>query len=149
MSLEELLMDNKLPEEIIDKLLPALQNLAKHIAINGSTNDDSLKLILQNSGVPSEEWALEELACWSKILLKISYNNSEREDIVNELKIRGIPDFPAILVVDLMVDLCLGDSFSVEPRTIDFGMLKPQQEAIRTLTVEGALRRVIVKNNQM
>jgi len=95
-------MNNQLPGEKSNKLLPALLPLAKCIGSGTVPEEHILQEILHSVGVETEEWAVEELVSWIKILQKASTasNDDERAAITAELQGRGIPMAPAILAID-------------------------------------------------
>jgi len=97
-------MSNQLSEEKLNKLLLALSPLAKHIATGNMPDQDALKQVLLSVGAEREEWALEELELWAKILQKASTasNDAERAAIEMELQNRGIPEASTILAVDIV-----------------------------------------------
>ena len=93
--------NNRLPDEKLARLLPALSLLAEDISEKISLNRDSLAEILASVHIGREEWAFEELGIWSKTLEKARDNSdgAQKDALVAELKSRGIPEFPAILSI--------------------------------------------------
>jgi len=140
-------MSNQLSEEKLNKLLLALSPLAKHIATGNMPDQDALKQVLLSVGAEREEWALEELELWSKILQQAPTvsNDDEKAAIIAKLQGRGIPEAPAILAVDAAIPPPL----IVQPQNIDFGCLKPEEGANATLKVRGKLVRATVRNNRL
>jgi len=94
-------LNNRLPDEKLAKLLPALSLLAEDIGERNSLNSDSLAEILISVGVDREGWAFEELGIWSKTLEKARDNSvdAQKDALITELKSRGIPEFPAMLSI--------------------------------------------------
>jgi len=140
-------MSNQLSEEKLDKLLLALSPIAKHIAAGNIPDQDALKEILLSIGIETEEWAIEKLVSWTKILQKASTDATDDEKAASakELQDCGVPEASAILAVDAATPPPL----SVEPQNIDFGCLKPEEEANATLKVRGKLVKVIVHNKRL
>jgi hypothetical protein len=139
-------MSNQLPEEKLNKLLPALSLLAKRIGAGVTPAQHALKEILLSIGVQEEGWALQELELWSRKLqqARTVSNDDEKTVIAAELQNRGIPSAPAILAVDA----ALPPPLIVEPQNINFGCLKPGEGANATLRVSGGSVKVIVRNNR-
>jgi len=140
-------MSNQLPEEKLNKLLPILSTLAKHIGSGTVPKEHVLEEILRSVGIEAEEWAVEELVFWSKILQEASTasNDDEKAAFAVELQNRGIPEAPAILAVDAAIPPPL----IVEPRSINFGSLKPGEGASATLKVSGQLLKVTVRDSRL
>ena len=140
-------MNNQLPEEKLNKLLPALSLLAKRIGAGVTPDQHTLKKILLSIDVQKEGWALQELELWGKILEQActASNDDERTDVAAELQNRGIPMAPAILAVDAAIPPPL----IVEPQSINFGCLKPSEGANANLKVSGQLLKVTVRNSRL
>jgi len=140
-------MTNQLPEEKLNKLLPALPLLAKRVGSGVTPDQHVLKEILHSIGVQEERWALQELELWSQKLQQVHTvsSDSERTTITAEFQGRGIPMAPAILAVDAAIPPPL----IVEPRSINFGSLKPDEGANATLKVSGQLLKVAVCNSRL
>lgn len=130
-------MDNQLPVEKLNKLLPALSHIAERISTGNRMDRNMLTEILLDTGIDKEDQALEELELWSQILGKArnASSDAEKNAVVAELRGRGIPEFPAILAADSASPKPL----SVEPQHIDFGCLMPGEGANATLQVSGGL----------
>lgn len=94
-------MENKLTEEQLNKLLPALSLLAEDVGAHISINPNSLKEVLLNVNAEKEEWAIKELELWSKILQGPGNNpaNDRKTATIAELMSRGVPEFPAMLAI--------------------------------------------------
>lgn len=140
-------MNEQLPEEKLNRLLPALEPIAEHIGTGNMPDKHALEAILLRIGVEREEWALEELKCWSRILEQAhtASNVTEKAAIIEELKGRRIPEFPAILAVES----ASGKPLTVEPQSIDFGYLRPGEEANATLKVSGGPVKITVRNSKL
>ena len=95
-------MNNQLSEEKLNKLLPALSPLAKRIGAQTILEAHVLKEILSSIGVEVEEWAIEELVFWAKILQKASTaaTDDEKAAIAKELQDHGVPEASARLAID-------------------------------------------------
>lgn len=140
-------MGEQLPEEKLNRLLPVLSSLAKYIGTGNMPSRHALEELLYAVGMEGEEWAIEELELWGKILeqARTASNDDERTAIAAELQNRGIPMAPAILAVDAAIPPPL----IVEPQNIDFGCLKLEEGANATLKVSGGAIKVTVRNNRL
>jgi len=93
------------PSEIeLNKLLPLLSVIAQQIASNKVTDHDFLISLLSNSDNSSHAWALEELQKWSDILRKVSLKPGQEESIIGELQDLGVPEAPAVLAVNAVIN---------------------------------------------
>ena len=95
-------MNNQLAEEKLNRLLPALSPLAKCIGARIVPEEHVLEEILRSIDVAPEEWAIEELVFWTKILQKASTaaTDDEKAAIAVELQSRGIPEASATPAID-------------------------------------------------
>ena len=93
--------NNRLPDEKVAKLLPALSLLAEDLGEKMVIDSNSLREILVSVGADQEEWAYEELKIWLRSLDKVkdNPNNARKDAVIVELRNRGIPEFPAMLAV--------------------------------------------------
>lgn len=93
--------NNRLPDEKVAKLLPALSLVAEDVGEKISLDSNSLREILVSVGADQEKWAYEELTLWLKSLDKVKDhpNNVYKDAVIVELKNRGVPEFPAMLAV--------------------------------------------------
>ena len=145
-------MVNRLPEEQLTKLLPALKPMADLVGEGIIPDRSALKTILLGIGLnklDKEEWALEELTRWCTILVQAQSDpkSSDKTALIAELQERGIQEFPAILAVDLATS---GKPLSVKPQSIDFGSLWPKESPSETLEISGGnLKRVGNKSNRL
>ena|GEM_PF-1334003 len=94
-------MNNRLAEEKLNKLLPALSLLAEDLGEKTMLDPVSLRAILLSADVDHEEWAQEELQLWLQSLDKAKKNptKTQKDAAIEELKNRGIPEFPAMLAI--------------------------------------------------
>lgn len=94
-------MDNKLADDRLKRILPALSLLAEDLNEKASLGPNSLREILLSVDADHEAWAHEELALWLQILdrVKRNPNQLQKDATITELKHRGIPEFPAMLAV--------------------------------------------------
>ena len=140
-------MSSQLPEEKLNKLLPALPLLAERIGTGTVPEQHVLKDILRSISVEAEEWAVQELVLWSKLLQRAhtAATDGAKAAIAEELQSRGIPEYPAILAVETAIPPPL----TAEPRSVDFGSLKPGEGAHATLKVSGQLLRATVRNSRL
>ena len=63
--------NNRLPDEKVAKLLPALSLLAEDLGEKMVIDSNSLREILVSVGADQEEWAYEELKIWLRSLDKV------------------------------------------------------------------------------
>ena len=140
-------MGKQLPEEKLNRLLPAVSLLAKCIGAGGTPDQHTLKEILHSIGVQEEGWALQELEFWGRKLqqARTVSSDTEKTTIAAELQGRGIPIAPAILAVDATIPPPL----IAEPQSINFGCLKPGEGANATLKVSGQLLKVTVRDSRL
>jgi len=94
-------LDNRLADDKLNRLLPALSLLAEDVGERASISADSLREILASVGEDQEEQAFAELQLWAKTLEKVRDNpdDSRKNAVIAELRNRGIPEFPAMLAV--------------------------------------------------
>lgn len=131
-------MREKLPGELIEKMMPVLSELAKLIGYGSNTDLDALQEILSRVGLDNNRKALDELKQWQKILVKVRNmpdDTDEREQAVAALEKRGVRSAPA----ELAVYHAAAKPLTCEPDTIDFGVLKAGEAANATLKVSGRL----------
>ena len=94
-------MDNRLADEKLNRLLPALSLLAEDLGEKAVLDSISLHEILLSIDAGNEAWAEEELKLWIQSLdkAKKNPNKAQKDATIAELKSRGIPEFPAMLAV--------------------------------------------------
>jgi len=140
-------LEEQLPEDKLNKLLPALRPLAEYVSAGDTIDRRTLLDILSSVGVDREDWALQELQRWGNILMKAhsASTDAEKNAIESELQNRGI----SISHSQLAVFLAGPQPLSVEPQYIDFGCLTPGQGADATLTVSGGSVKATVRNNRL
>ena len=97
-------MEERLPEDKLSALLPALSLLAERIGAGEVLEHSALREVLLDVGINEQAWAIEhsnllELEKWTGILKRARDSSSESEDalVVEEFRARGIPEFNAIL----------------------------------------------------
>ncbi len=137
-------MDNRLPEDKLNRLLPSLPELAKQIGLQLKIDQASLQKILNSIGMSKDKDALQELEKWSSILQRVRTvtDDTATNGIVDELKARDIPEFQAILAVDA----AKGQPLSAEPDRLEFGQLKPGEGTHSTIKVTGGEVEIHVNN---
>jgi hypothetical protein len=131
-------MGEKLPEELVEKMMPALNELAELIGDGIEPDYDTLKGILSRIGLGNDGNALDVFERWSELLRRcndISDNTEQKEEIIAALQVTGIPEAPAILAVNRATRKPL----TCEPDVIDFKVLRPGEAANATLRVSGLL----------
>lgn len=150
-------LDIRLPDEKINRLLPALSLLAEDIGKRVSINTDSLRKFLVSVGQEEGGGTLTEFELWAKTLEKVrdNPNDNQKNDTIDKLKKRGIPEFPAMLAVYVVTNQqdraaepqlsCFSNAYDaaktnpliVEPERVNFGCLKYGEEASSNLQVFG------------
>ncbi len=126
-------MNDKLPEDQLNQLLPCLGRMAELISFGNNLNRQTLANIMSEIGIDEEEWALAEMELWVKILYKCQNKSYTKKTIVDELQDRGIPEFPAVLAYESAKPKPL----TIEPKFVDFGRLKFGEGANTTLQASG------------
>lgn len=92
-------MEDKIPEEQPNKLLPWLSRLSDVIAYEGDV-DKELDDILRSANLEKEEWAKRQLDNWYKVLRQYHINPSaKQEEFVEKLMDLGVPQASAELAV--------------------------------------------------
>lgn len=126
-------MIDRLPEEQINELLPCLGSMAELISIGKHIDRKVLTQIIPQSGLHGDDWIFSELGIWASILSKCLDKTHTKDNVLSELRDRGIPEFPAVLAYDAAKP----KPMTVEPKTVDFGCLKMDDGANTTLQVSG------------
>lgn len=127
-------MDKQLPEEQLNELLPGLKRLAEIVSAGETLDRKAFRDIASSINIDGQQWVIEELELWSHILVKSKDNSYTEDTIVAELRIRGIPEFPARLAYKSAKP----KPMKVEPQFVDFGKLQIGDRAEpRTLVVTG------------
>src|SRR5690554_3532497 len=90
-----------LPEEKLNRLLPALSLLAEDVGERVLLDSIALREILVSVDEDKEEQSFTELQLWAKTLEKVRDNpdDNRKNAAIAELRNRGIPEFPAMLAV--------------------------------------------------
>jgi hypothetical protein len=113
-------MKEPLSEAQIHQLLPLLSVIAKHIGSGSHVDQVFLKGLLSRSDYGLSDWAPAELQNWCDILLKGYSCQGEEESIIGELQDRGIPEAPAVLVVNAIINPpAIAPSKEEKPRIAD------------------------------
>jgi hypothetical protein len=134
-------MNERLPEELIERMRSSLRELAETIGDEVDPDVDALKGILSRVGLDKDGRALSELSQWHEILMNVRNcpdSNEEREKAIVALQERGMPEAPATLAVERAT--APPDALTSEPDSIDFGLLRSGEAANATLKVSGVLR---------
>lgn len=126
-------MSDRVPEDKLNELLPCLSLLAELISTGRKLDRQILVNITSETGINGEEWAFAELELWGSILIKCRDKSCTKDDIVAELRNRGIPEFPAMLAYESAKPKPL----TIEPKSVDFGCLKIGEGASTTLQASG------------
>ena len=144
-------MKEKPSEELVERMWPALSDLAHTIEGGVILDKDMLKQIVSKLGFEKQlaKQAFDELECWCNMLQAASNISGDmdqkKEEIIILLKERGIPEAPAILAVER----ALGKPLICEPDAVNFGLLKLGQATNTTLTVTGKLSVVTTTNSRL
>ncbi len=150
-------MTDPLPPEKLERLLPALKHVADLVRDKGELSRDDLQLLLLASGM-DEDWAVSELERWTKVLVTVRGENDERkkEIAVRALMLRGVPEAPAKLAVEVVTELKPPEPtkrpvlpIKVSKEVIGFGELQPGQGAEATLVVSGGPGKVKVGSDMI
>ena len=150
-------MTDPLPPEKLERLLPALKHVADLVRDKGELSRDDLQLLLLASGM-DEDWAVSELERWTKVLVTVRGENDERkkEIAVRALMLRGVPEAPAKLVVEVVTEPKPPEPtkrpvlpIKVSKEVIGFGELQPGQGAEATLVVSGGPGKVKVGSDMI
>ncbi len=127
-------MGEGLPEELIEKLMPALNELAELIGDGIEPDNDATIGILSKVGLGENRKAFDVFERCSELLRRcnnISDDTEQKERIVAALQEIGIPEAPATLAVERAIP-------KPPPELeIDFGTLRPGETAHRTLKLSG------------
>ena len=132
-------MDDTLANEIIEKMMPALNQIAGLISNSISIDSDNLRDILVRCGIKDDVNALQEIKIWYQLLLEIpavQENTEKKASIILALQARGIAMAPATLAAENATYKPL----ICDKDVIDFGLLKCGQSAQATLKVSGYLK---------
>jgi len=126
--IREKTLDNKLPDDKLNRLLPALSLLAEDVGERVSISTISLREILASVGEDQEELAFPELELWVKTLEKVRDNpyDDQKNATIAELRNRGIPEFPAMLAVYVVTNQ------------------QPSTELVATASPKGSSRREFI-----
>jgi len=140
-----------LPPDRLELLLPTLRHLAEMVAKNSDLSREELNLLLMGVGL-DEEWALDELERWVKILKAAREANDagKREMAQRALMLRGIPEAAAMLAVSIAAEgkkEQLSQRLIVSVERLDLGLLSPGQGATVEFEVQGGPGRVFVESD--
>jgi len=147
-------MKNMLSPDCLEQILPAIQHIAEMIRRSGRPDREDIKLLLMASDL-NEEWMIDEVERWAEVLnLVRGESKAERREAAQRaLMMRGVPEASAKLAVDTVAVIPEKESkllpIRVNPRTINFGVLKPGQEAQMKLKVWGGPGRVKMESDMM
>ena len=124
-------MEERLPEDKLSELLPALSLLAERIGAGEPLEHSALLEILLDVGISEQAWAIEELRLWSKILREARSNSNDdgKTKAISQLRERGMADFPAILAVHMAINASRQVAVQPSPSSIK----SSQQVAVRPL----------------
>lgn len=157
----------KLSDERLKSLLPALNEITRYVNDNISISDEVVQCILSTIKCESEVWAIDELKLWADIFLRARgiSDNTKLDGLQNELLNRGIPEFPAVLALESILNKLGGrppvkvdkpeksksvaqQMIIVEPSSLDFGVLKPGEVGVMRLHAKGGPISVTQKSNR-
>lgn len=138
----------------LELLLPTLRHLAEMVAKNSDLSRESLHLLLMGVGL-DEEWALEEMERWVKILKAAREANDagKREMAQRALMLRGIPEAAAMLAVSIAAEGKREQSSLSSQRLVvsverwDLGELPSGEGATVEFEVQGGPGRVLVESD--
>jgi len=141
-------VSDELSADLLEKMIPALSQIAGLISNYVSIDRDSLRDILIRCGISNNMSALEEFEGWCQLLLTVqsAHENTEmKESIIVALQARGIPEAPAILAVERSI----GKSLSCDQEFVEFRDLKPGEGTSTTLKVNVYPRNVYALNGKL
>ena len=149
-------MTAPLPPEKLDLLLPALRHVAELVQKKAAPDREGLRLLLLAGGL-DEHWAVDELERWCRVLTEVrgSEDADKREIAVRALMLRGVPEAPAKLAVDMVANTLPPPTpektlpIQVSPTAVGFGELQPGEGAQATLKVSGGAGWVTVGSDMV
>ena len=149
-------MSAPLPPDRLELLLPALRDVAEMVGEAGTLDRDSLRLLLLAAGL-DEDWALDELERWVKVLAAVHQEDDpvKRELAKRGLTLRGIPEAAAVLAVSLASRPGAPETESrpvglwVSADRLDLGTLSPGQPATAEFVVGGGPGQILVESDQV
>jgi|GEM_PF-4456968 len=132
----------------VERLLPALRDVAELVQRRGDVSEEDLKLLSQGVGLRTK-WAVRELRIWAGILAEVrgAHDAHKRDIAVRALRLRGIQEASARLAVEIVAPEpppSPSAPIRVSSEAIAFGELAPGQGAHATLIVSGGPGRVRV-----
>jgi hypothetical protein len=110
-------MNTKLPRDLIEKLMPALRELAEIVANNLALDNGRIQKLLFGCSIKEETDVINELEYWCQLLsqVRVLVDNAETKgSILISLQERGIPEAPAVLAIEIAA----GQSVAYEPDNI-------------------------------
>ena len=131
-------MDDRLSEELVERMMPALRELANRVGYGDKPDSGALKSILARAGLAGDKTALDEMESWGQILQAVHDvpdDSDQTASAIASLQERGVSYAPAALAVEHAG----GKPLTCEPDAVDLGPLKPGELANETLTVIGRL----------
>ncbi|WP_141508656.1 formylglycine-generating enzyme family protein, partial [Candidatus Chloroploca asiatica] len=155
-------MTASLAPDQLTQLVPLLGSLARMLARSLPLNDSSLSTLLLGAGLEENPHALEELRRWSRLLTMVQQHSTEaqRQATVEALLMRGLPEAAVMLAVAAVAGSGADAPQAAPPTiasghvqtsvaTLDFGMLRSGQGAVRDLEVQGGPGHVVVESDQV
>jgi hypothetical protein len=141
-------MGEPLSPKQVERLLPALRDVAELVQRRGDVSEEDLKLLSQGVGLRTK-WAVRELRIWAGILAEVrgAHDAHKRDIAVRALRLRGIQEASARLAVEIVAPEpppSPSAPIRVSSEAIAFGELAPGQGAHATLIVSGGPGRVRV-----
>ena len=119
----------EMSDALRNQLLTLLPVIAKQIGAGNVIDQHFLDDLLNNYESGFKAWALEALQTWADTLLKISSRPGEEESIISELQDLGIPEAPAVLAVNMVINLSAVASINdYKPRIVDLYTTKAREE---------------------
>ena len=107
--------------------------MAELISVGKHIDRKVLEQIVSRAGLKGDERLFSELGIWATILSKCLDKTHTKDDVLSELRDRGIPEFPAVLSY---VEAKPKPMVS-EPNSIDLGCLKMDEGANTTFWIKG------------
>jgi hypothetical protein len=140
-------LDTGPKEEELNKVQEAISLLAELVSSDINLDQQAIENILNDINFNRRDWAKSLLEQASEILKKAheDLNSNNRNSIIEELKLLGIKEFPAIMAYEEAKPkpLC------VEPEQVKFDNVKPGEEINTTLKVTGGVVKEITASSRL
>lgn len=147
-------MTSRLSTDTLNQMTPLLGSLARLIAGGVSPTEAQLQTLLLGADLEDEPGALEELKRWQRLLtvLQQQPTRENRQATVEALRLRGLPEAPVLLAVDLVMGSAPASSpappsLTASVERLDLGVLPPGQGATAELEVQGGPGQIVAESD--